>query len=239
MASNAFATPEEVAPCVCFSSGCGIGSPAGRARTRRYGSRFHPTSSIGEPVTGSWDNHGVLCAVEGCVREAKARSYCPMHYNRWKRHGDPGAAEPKYVISGSTVMRTCRRCGTAALALSFPRLKGTRRSVFCAECLRFRTKTSSHGHARDQAQRAKNIRRYGLTLGGLETLLLFQGERCAICYTSEPGGYGSFHIDHDHATRKVRGLLCGRCNVGIGMFREDPALMAAASAYLDGVQLLA
>jgi len=39
-------------------------------------------------------------------------------------------------------------------------------------------------------------------------------------------------VDHNHKTNKVRGLLCQRCNMGIGQFRDDPNLMARAVEYL-------
>lgn len=39
-------------------------------------------------------------------------------------------------------------------------------------------------------------------------------------------------VDHDHTSGKVRGLLCGRCNAGVGYFRDDPALMEQAAIYI-------
>lgn len=40
-------------------------------------------------------------------------------------------------------------------------------------------------------------------------------------------------IDHDHASNKFRGLLCHRCNLGLGMFRDDIARLTQAAQYLD------
>jgi hypothetical protein len=55
---------------------------------------------------------------------------------------------------------------------------------------------------------------------------------CNICNTYNEDTFG-FHIDHDHDTGKVRGLLCNRCNQGIGLLRDDPNLLIRAAEYLN------
>jgi predicted nucleic acid-binding Zn ribbon protein len=78
------------------------------------------------------------------------------------------------------------------------------------------------------------LARLGLEPGDYERLLVAQEGRCAICGATEPGGRGGrFHVDHDHATGRVRGLLCHGCNVGIGMLHDDPAVMRAAISYVE------
>lgn len=60
-----------------------------------------------------------------------------------------------------------------------------------------------------------------------------QGGRCAICKEIPEVGRGKgFHVDHDHVTNQIRGLLCHHCNVGLGHFKENPALLQAALSYL-------
>jgi hypothetical protein len=75
-------------------------------------------------------------------------------------------------------------------------------------------------------------RKYGLTKEAYEAKLLAQDKRCAICSTLEPGGKGDFHVDHDHETDRVRGLLCQMCNMGLGSFGEDITLLERAVRYL-------
>jgi hypothetical protein len=59
-----------------------------------------------------------------------------------------------------------------------------------------------------------------------------KGGRCAICGTDSPRGNGSFPVDHDHRTGRVRGLLCHPCNTGIGLLGDSSNQLLAAVAYL-------
>lgn len=73
---------------------------------------------------------------------------------------------------------------------------------------------------------------YGLTLARFAEMLAEQGGRCAICQSASPGTR-DWHVDHDHATNAVRGLLCNACNKGLGLFRDSPAHLLAAERYLQ------
>ena len=85
-----------------------------------------------------------------------------------------------------------------------------------------------------------NLKRYGLTPAAWDAMLAAQDGKCSVCATSTPGGYGTWHIDHDHACCSgvnscgscVRGLLCARCNLGLGYFNDSPDTLASAMAYL-------
>lgn len=95
------------------------------------------------------------------------------------------------------------------------------------------------GHARYHANpeyfavysRRRILRNRGLTEESYAALKASQGNACAICATAFPERPEP-HIDHDHATGVVRGLLCGPCNQAIGLLREDPELLARAAEYL-------
>ena len=73
-------------------------------------------------------------------------------------------------------------------------------------------------------------RRYGLTPEALEALLATQAHACAICRRPIDGGH--VHVDHDHDTGRVRGLLCQGCNTGIGNLQESVGALLSAAAYL-------
>lgn len=72
---------------------------------------------------------------------------------------------------------------------------------------------------------------YGVTPEWVDQTLLTQ-KGCAVCGTETPQSRGGWNVDHDHATGKARGVLCGHCNRAIGLLSESPALCGAAAGYL-------
>ncbi len=77
---------------------------------------------------------------------------------------------------------------------------------------------------------------YGMTIEEYNSILFKQKGCCAICESGQPdvqGRKNSFHVDHDHKTGKVRGLLCHNCNVTIGLMKDSPLLLHKAATYLE------
>lgn len=77
--------------------------------------------------------------------------------------------------------------------------------------------------------------KYGITFEELVQMSKRQGQKCAICnkhFTDESRSRGA-HVDHDHVTGKVRGLLCGRCNTGLGLLGDNIRTLANAIVYLQ------
>lgn len=74
-------------------------------------------------------------------------------------------------------------------------------------------------------------KKFGINPEAYERMVVSQGGVCAICRTL-PNSMG-LAIDHNHKTGKVRGLLCGRCNPGIGMFQDNIELLKSAIEYLE------
>lgn len=72
---------------------------------------------------------------------------------------------------------------------------------------------------------------HGLSEADFEAMYLSQNGICKIC--DEPKTREEMRIDHCHATGKIRGLLCHRCNVGLGHFQDDVTRMRRAIGYLE------
>ena len=88
------------------------------------------------------------------------------------------------------------------------------------------------------------VKKYGITGADYKTLLAKQDHRCRICGTEHYDGVrdgmdSPLVVDHCHDTGAVRGLLCPKCNMAIGLLGDDPATVQAATDYLrshKGVQ---
>lgn len=79
--------------------------------------------------------------------------------------------------------------------------------------------------------RRDTLAQYGLSYMRWLELLRDQDGLCAICGSENDGK--TLAVDHDHATGKVRGLLCKRCNLMIGFASDDPNIMRQAIEYLE------
>lgn len=87
------------------------------------------------------------------------------------------------------------------------------------------------------SNRRQALKRYGLSEDQYAQLLQDQHGVCAICGKPETsvrmGRTRALAVDHDHRAGDVRGLLCRRCNTGLGLFFDDPATLRRAALYLE------
>lgn len=113
-------------------------------------------------------------------------------------------------------------------------------SCYCKECGRERRR---EWHRKNPlAAHKQNIKRlYGITYEEYLEILEKQNNRCAICNltlkeainTQGRGKARHFHIDHNHKTGEIRGLLCTLCNQGIGKLKHNPYILINAIKYLE------
>lgn len=133
-------------------------------------------------------------------------------------------------------MKTCTICHTehddSNFYISYRSPKG--KIIYRGECKKCHMKKThtwgkNNPHKRSMYE-AKN--RYGITEDEYKKLYKAQNGKCAICETPESELKRRLHIDHDHKTGKIRGLLCFLCNAGMGKFKDDPVLLKKAQEYL-------
>ena len=157
-----------------------------------------------------------------CMRARSKASYR-------KRAAALGRTVREYEAAPPEGLLRCRDCGEAKPLEDFPRNKNYKsgRHPYCKPCHNARGKESKdrlHGGSSYYHRRA----RYGLEVGEFEEMLLDQGDLCAICRVAP-----AEHVDHDHETGEVRGILCFNCNGGLGQFRDRVDILLNAIAYLE------
>jgi hypothetical protein len=146
--------------------------------------------------------------------------------------------------------KTCSKCHVEKPIEEFVKTKANRSGYhsWCRECFNayYRGKKPENA-AKQRAWRKANpdkqaaYRRkhhlkvnYGMSPEETLELLDRQNGRCAICMKHiEFSGRGGAVVDHDHVTGEVRGVLCSRCNSGVGLFEEDCRAMSRAIDYLS------
>jgi hypothetical protein len=162
------------------------------------------------PVTDFAGNRSARDGLQAYCRECGAAIY------RERRERDGHVARPGGIPDGHKFCRTCGEVkphGEWSLNARASDGLQTR----CKAC-------ASAAGRRDHLSQS-----YGLATDDVAELLADQSGICVICLRRP-----AIHVDHDHATGAVRGMLCFRCNAGLGQFSDDVGLLARAAEYLQG-----
>lgn len=186
---------------------CSVAECEKQVHARELCSMHYRRNRIHGDPTLVWVMRGTkFCVVEGCDRPERARTYCDKHYQTWKKHGDASYVRPAGEVPHGTLtgygMHKCR----------------------CDSCRA----------AQAKSQRAHNLRKFGLTPEDYDRMWHEQQGVCAICRLEGSGTFGGrlMAVDHCHATGRVRGLLCQRCNHAVGLLHDNPDRAMALAAYL-------
>ena len=173
---------------------------------------------------------GLTSWCRGCINNKNS------NLTRARHEGDPLKnlpADKKY----------CPRCERVRHVEFFHKSNGKHdgRAGWCRQCCgesqrRFRELHPERVRAvQKRGQLNYRLKKLGITHVAYEGMIATQGNRCAIC-GSPPADWRArdpvLHIDHCHATGKVRGLLCASCNQGLGFFKDDARRVLLAARYL-------
>lgn len=164
-----------------------------------------------------------------------------------------------YAHDGDLPLKRCSRCGEYKTLGGFNRSKSAHspdgeREYHCRSCRaaysleyrarnRERMEVAATAWVKANPERVRDgVRRrnYGMPPGLYREILAAQNGVCAVCGGTNSSGR-LLAVDHDHTCCAVppccgacnRGLLCSRCNTGLGSFGDDPTLLLEAAAYLE------
>lgn len=124
---------------------------------------------------------------------------------------------------------SCPLCGSFLIA--------KRKDTLCPECKDKNLKEHWRKveQYRDPIKRKNDSlkREYGITLDDYKKIYSEQGGCCAICGKHSEDCKQSLNVDHDHITKKVRGLLCNQCNQALGLLKDNISNLLKAINYLE------
>lgn len=174
------------------------------------------------------------CSEIECDNKHFARGLCAKHYQR--RHGRRRRWKSLIDLPTPDGAKICARCEKEKPLTQFAR-HGSNVDGFRSKC-----KACIADDSREWRQKNSDAirsswlkRKYGISLADYDRLLAEQDGKCAICSVpEEETTLKCLAVDHNHATGKVRGLLCTRCNTGIGNFLDDKGRLKMAIKYLTG-----
>lgn len=125
-------------------------------------------------------------------------------------------------------MKICTRCGSEGRFFKdCTTVDGL--SKWCAECRNLGRKNWRSKNP--DKSRIQGLKKSGRTIESYARQFEEQKGLCALCGTPEPRG--RLRGDHCHQAKLPRGLLCHRCNTGIGLLMDSPELLRAAATYIE------
>ena len=131
-------------------------------------------------------------------------------------------------------MQMCQGCREARSTDQRLRNQSNRKEQKCLQCSAPRPADRAYCD-RCSAKKSGQAAGHGASIEDRTRLYEKQGGNCGICEKPLGGPLGKFvHVDHNHATKELRGLLCGNCNTGIGNLRDSVVLLERAIRYLKG-----
>ena len=124
-------------------------------------------------------------------------------------------------------MKTCNFCEVELTDENWQASYQKRWYYLCKDCDKQRQRERAAA-----SPKRRFYKRYGLDLQQYTSLVERSGGVCEICSSPQTNGK-ELCIDHCHETGRVRGLLCTKCNMALGLFNDNVGLLDKAKEYLN------
>lgn len=171
-----------------------------------------------------------LCLIEDCTQPSHRRGLCSPHYSSHRYRGTIDDVAPKAYrhwitnVNPDTREATCSACGDNTPVVPVGKDRHGGQKFRCKSAVVKAPYVYAYADGESIPQPEIDSARAKLQSE--------QAGHCAICNRHE-SVVGALRLDHCHSTGKIRGLLCNGCNVGLGLFKDSPETLIAASEYLS------
>lgn len=137
-----------------------------------------------------------------------------------------GGQRAETRMNGINIEKKCNKCKIFKLLIDFRRAAdgsyGTRN--ICLNCDKLYYEENIE-RIRKSARRCELRDDFNLTVEEYERLIK---NGCEVC-----GSFDRLHVDHDHITNTVRGILCQNCNIALGLLKDDVSRILKLAHYLE------
>jgi 5-methylcytosine-specific restriction endonuclease McrA len=156
----------------------------------------------------------------------------PMPHKNMRQYLTPVASSEEKQAHASAGLQFCPLCQNSKLLMEFHASTRGKSGGYCIECKRKKNRQHYLAHPGDRTDTHRQ-RTYGVSPEDYEAMMLEQERSCGICKRPFEGmASRSIHIDHDHQTGAVRGILCQNCNNGAALLLDNPDLILEACCYI-------
>ncbi len=133
------------------------------------------------------------------------------------------------------MIKKCIKCSMEKSINEFYKNKAMKDGINnkCKACERVRYLSEKATETKKAYNRARSRKeRTGFSTEEFNKKLEEQNYKCAICLTDTPSSV-NWHADHCHDTKQKRGILCSKCNMGLGLFKDNVKALEGAIMYLN------
>ena len=172
---------------------------------------------------------GLKDSCKECRKKEAAKNYLKIR-TRTKRE----KIEEEFKLYDG---RTCTKCLILKPKEEFykDKCKINGYSSYCKACSKNQWKEFKTNNPRiSRTRNLKNL--YKMSDADYNKMLIDQDNKCKICMSSDTGKrHKHFHVDHCHISGKIRGLLCHKCNTGIGLLQTNVKVLQNAIKYITNL----
>ena len=175
-----------------------------------------------------------ICNAKDCNRKINAKGYCDKHYRRVKK---TGTTEKANFIQKECYSAECKKNAKSKglCDMHYRRFAKTGTTELIKEKILCKIDGCKNKHcAKSFCKKHYEMNRQNIVIDDrAKELINGHSGLCDICGSNKAGfGKRGFCVDHDHKTGIVRGMLCQKCNIGLGNFNDNIELLEKAIKYL-------